>query len=194
MKYIVTILLTINSLSFFGQLHADCFNELKLETDEFFASLEKATVGATAENLLEAVENRQARLIGCGYPSSQVSTFDKLEIDPTKFNTDYVIINFNKNQCDICTKELDWFVKLKKESTKTISVVVFLKDKTSDVIDLVNKYKNDLFFVTESQEYIKNHSLGAGKPLIYILDKNKTIIYADSGTGQTYEELVKVLK
>ena len=186
--------MTINSLSFFGQIQSDCFNELKLETDEFFASMEKATVGLSIENLTSASANRLERTIGCGYPSSQVSTFDSLEINPTKFSTDYVIINFNKNNCDICASELDWFVKLKKETKKTITVVVFFKDKTKDIIETINKYKNDIYFVTESQEYIKNHSLGAGKPLNYILDTNKNILYAKTGTGQTYEGLKEVLK
>ncbi len=194
MKNIITILLTINSLSFFGQIQSDCFNELKLETDEFFASMEKATVGLTVENLLSASEGRLQRSIGCRYPSSQISTFDSLEINPTKFNTDYVIINFNRNNCEICISELDWFVKLKKQTTKTITVVVFFKDKTNDIIEIINKYKNDIYFITDSQEYIKNHSFGAGKPLNYILDANKNILYAKNGTGQTYEALIEVLK
>jgi len=194
MKNIITILLTINSLSFFGQVQSDCFNNLKLEADEFFASMEKATVGLTIENLKSTTDNMQERLIGCDYPFSQIVTFDSLEINPIKFNTDYVIINFNRNKCDICTGELDWFIKLKKQTKKTITVVVFFKDKTNDIIEIINKYKSDIYFVTDAQEYIKNHSLGAGKPLNYVLDKNKKILYAKSGTGQTYEGLIEVLK
>ncbi|MES2516290.1 MAG: redoxin domain-containing protein [Bacteroidota bacterium] len=194
MKNIITILLAIHSLSFFGQIQYDCFNELKLEADEFFAGMEKATVGLTAENLLNASESRQERLIGCDYPSSQILTFDTLEINPTKFSTDYVIINFNRNNCDICTSELDWFVKLKKQTKKTVTIVIFFKEKTDEVSAIINKYKNELYFVTDAKEYIKSHSLGAGKPLNYILDKNKKILYAKSGTGQTYEGLIEVLK
>ena len=194
MKNIITILLTINSLSFFGQIQSDCFNELKLEADEFFASMEKASVGVTTENLTSATENRQERLIGCGYPSSQILTFDTLEINPAKFSTDYVIINFNRNNCDICTSELDWFIKLKKQTKTTVTIVVFFKEKTDEVSIIINKYKKEIYFVTDAKEYIKNHSLGAGKPLNYILDKNKKILYAKSGTGQTYEGLIAVLK
>lgn len=194
MKNIIIILLTINSLSFFAQIKSDCFNELKLETDAFFADLEKATVGATIENLMNATESIQERLVGCRYPSSIVSTFDTIEINPTKFSTDYVIINFNRYNCNICTSELDWFVKLKKKTKKTITVVVFFKEKTNEVFEIINKYKNEIYFVTDSKEYIKNHSLGAGKPLNYILDTNKNILYAKSGTGQTYEGLIEVLK
>ena len=194
MKYIITILLIINSLSFFGQTESDCFNKLKLETDAYFASLQQSPSSATIENLLNAIEIRQQALIGCGYPSSQLSTFDKLEINPTKFSTDFVIINFNKYSCDICTSELDWFVKLKKETKKTITVIVCFKEKTDEVLEIINKYKKEIYFVTDSKEYIKNHSLGAGKPLNYILDTNKNILYAKSGTGQTYEGLIEILK
>ena len=194
MKNIITILLTINSLSFFGQIQSDCFNELKLETDEFFASMEKATVGLTVDNLLSASKDRLERSIGCSYPSSQNSTFDTLEINPTRFSTDYVIINFNRNNCDICTSELDWFVKLKQQTKITVTIVVFFKEKTEEVSTIINKYKKDIYFVTDAKEYIKNHSLGAGKPLNYVLDKNKKILYAKSGTGQTYEGLIEVLK
>jgi hypothetical protein len=194
MKNIITILLTINSLSFFGQIQSDCFNELKLETDEFFASMEKATVGLTVDNLLSASKDRLERSIGCSYPSSQNSTFDTLEINPTRFSTDYVIINFNRNNCEICASELDWFVKLKQQTKITVTIVVFFKEKTDEVSTIINKYKKDIYFVTDAKEYIKNHSLGAGKPLNYVLDKNKKILYAKSGTGQTYEGLIEVLK
>ncbi len=186
--------MTINSLSFFGQIQSDCFNELKLETDEFFASMEKATVGLTVDNLLSASKDRLERSIGCSYPSSQNSTFDTLEINPTRFSTDYVIINFNRNNCEICASELDWFVKLKQQTKITVTIVVFFKEKTDEVSTIINKYKKDIYFVTDAKEYIKNHSLGAGKPLNYVLDKNKKILYAKSGTGQTYEGLIEVLK
>ena len=120
MKNTLILLLTINSLSFFGQIHSDCFHKLKLETDVYLSTLGQIAVGDTVGNIIEAMESRQNRLIGCGYPYSPVSTFDKIEINLTKFNTDYVIINFNKNYCDLCLNELDWFIKLKKD-TKVFS-------------------------------------------------------------------------
>ena len=194
MRKILIILLTINSLSFFGQIYSDCFHKLKLETDVYLNSLGQLAVGDTVDNIIEAMESRQKRLIGCGYPYSPVSTFDKVEINPTKFNTDYVIINFNKYFCDMCVEEFDWFIKLKKESKKTITVLVFFKENTKEVIELINKYKKEIYFVTDAGDYIENHSLGAGKPLNYILDINKNVIYAKSGTGQTYEGLKEVIK
>ena len=71
---------------------------------------------------------------------------------------------------------------------------MFFKEKTDEVIELINKYKNEIYFVTDAGEYIENHSLGAGKPLNYILDTNKIILYAKSGTGQTYQDLKEVIK
>jgi hypothetical protein len=194
MKNIITILITINSLSFFGQIYSDCFHKLKLETDVYLSNLGQISVGDTVDNIMEAVESRQKSLIGCGYPYSPVSTYNKKEINVIKFNTDYVIINFNYLYCDNCTNELEFFVKLKKETKKTITVIVFFKEKTDEVIELINKYKNEIYFVTDAGEYIENHSLGAGKPLNYILDTNKIILYAKSGTGQTYQDLKEVIK
>ena len=194
MRKILIILLTINSLSFFGQIYSDCFHKLKLETDVFLSNLGQVSVGDTVDNIMEALESRQKRVIGCGYPYSPVSTFDKKEINVIKFNTDYVIVNFNYLYCDNCTSELEFFIKLKTETKKTITVIVFFKEKTDELIELINKYKNEIYFVTDAGEYIENHSLGAGKPLNYILDNNKNILYAKSGTGQTYEGLKEVIK
>lgn len=160
----------------------------------YLLNIGQVTVGDTVENIIEAMESRQKRLIGCGYPYSPVSTFDKKEINLTKFNTDYVIINFNKYYCDICVEELDWFLKIKRESKKTITVVVFFKESTKEVIELINKYKKEIYFVTDAEDYITNHSLGAGKPLNYILDHNKNVLYAKSGTRQTYEGLKEIIK
>ena len=158
--------MTINSLSFFGQIYSDCFHKLKLETDVYLSNLGQVSVGDTVDNIIEAMESRQKRLIGCGYPYSPISTFDQVEINLTKFNTDYVIINFNY-YCDICITELDWFIKLKKETKKTITVVVFFKHKTDELIELINKYKKEIYFVTDASDYMRNHSLGAGQPLNY---------------------------
>jgi hypothetical protein len=195
MRKILIILLTINSLSFFGQIYSDCFHKLKLETDVFLSNLGgQVAVGDTVDNIIEAMESRQKRLIGCGYPYSPVSTFDKKEINVIKFSTDYVIVNFNYLYCDNCISELEFFIKLKTETKKTITVIVFFKEKTEELIELINKYKNEIYFVTDAGEYIENHSLGAGKPLNYILDNNKNILYAKSGTGQTYEGLKEVIK
>ena len=145
MKNIITILITINSLSFFGQIYSDCFHKLKLETDVYLSNLGQISVGDTVDNIMEAVESRQKSLIGCGYPYSPVSTYNKKEINVIKFNTDYVIINFNYLYCDNCTNELEFFVKLKKETKKTITVIVFFKEKTDEVIELINKYKNEIY-------------------------------------------------
>jgi hypothetical protein len=194
MRKILIILLTINSLSFFGQIYSDCFHKLKLETDVFLSNLGQVAVGDTVDNIMEAVESRQKHVIGCSYPYSPVSTFDKKEINVIKFNTDYVIVNFNYLYCDNCTSELEFFIKLKTETKKTITVIVFFKEKTDELIELINKYKNEIYFITDAGEYIENHSLGAGKPLNYILDNNKNILYAKSGTGQTYEGLKEVIK
>ena len=194
MKNILITFLTISSFSIYGQIHSDCFHRLKLETTVYLNSLGELAVGDTVDNIIEAMESRQKRVIGCGYPYSPVSTFDKVEINITKFNTDYVIVNFNKKYCDICLNELDWYIKLKKETKKTITVVVFFKENTDEVIELINKYKKEIYFVTDAGDYIENHSLGAGKPLNYILDNNKNVLYAKSGTSQTYEDLKEVLK
>ncbi|MBK6985868.1 MAG: hypothetical protein IPH32_14450 [Bacteroidetes bacterium] len=194
MKKIVVLFFTILFQSSFAQIYTDCFQKLKFETSVFLAGLTNVAVGDTVDNIIEAMESRQKRAIGCAYPYSPVSTYDKKEINLVKFNTDYVIINFNKYYCDACLVELDYFVKLKKDKTKSLTVVVFLEEVTKEVEMVIDKYKSDIYFVTNAADYIKNHSLGAGKPLIYILDKNKNIIYAKSGTGKTFEQVSEVIK
>ena len=194
MKYSITFFFVTLYQFTFSQIYTDCFNKLKFEATVYLEGLSNVAVGDTVDNIIQAMESRQKRVIGCPYPYSPVSTYDKKEINPVKFNADYVIINFNKYYCDVCLNELDYFVKLKKEKGKSIEVVVFLEETTADVARVIEKYKSDMYFVTNAGNYIENHNLGAGKPLLYILDKNKNIIYAKSGTGKTLEEIRNVLK
>jgi len=194
MKKLFLFLCIIISQSSFAQIYTDCFQKLKFETSIYLEGLTNVAVGDTVDNIIEAMESRQKRVIGCAYPYSPVSTYDKKEINLVKFNTDYVIINFNKYYCDVCLNELEIFVKLKKDSSKSITTVVFLEETTKDVEMVIDKYKSEMYFVTNAANYIENHNLGAGKPLIYILDKNKNIIYAKSGTGKTFEEINAVIK
>jgi hypothetical protein len=141
-------------------------------------------VGDSADHIIRSVETALAKIIGCRFPYAPFQTTTGKELTYDKIKSDYIVINFNYLYCDRCINQLDSLVKIKKSSTKTITIVSFFACDKNDIKHLTDKFKDDVLFVSNADSYTKNYDLGSGRPLNYILDKGKIIIYADRDISQ----------
>jgi hypothetical protein len=182
--FIILLLLTLNSK---GQLYTDCFKAIK---DKMELDLQNQHAPDTVNISLEYFKT----LIGCKFPYAPVKTWDNKDINPVTCKTDFVIINFNYLYCDYCIGQLDYFLKLKKESKKSITIISFFKNSTEDIQHLIDKYKNDIYIVSEAKTWMEAYDLNGGYSLTYILDKNKQVNYARSFGSYEYTSFYDGLK
>ena len=141
-------------------------------------------VGDSANHIITSVETALAKIIGCKFPYAPFRTTTGKELTYDKIKSDFIVINFNYLFCDRCTNQLDSLVKIKKASKKTITIVSFFACDKNDIKHLTDKFKDEVLFVTNANNYTKNYDLGSGRPLNYILDRGKIIIYADFDVSQ----------
>ncbi len=184
-KYFILVWLVSNLLSSFGQISNDCFSEANYQRDMDLEGAKKMKVGDNASPVIISVENALKKVIGCKFPYAPFRTVDGRELVYSKLKSDFIIINFNYLFCDWCTTQLDSLVKIKKASKKSISIVSFFANKKEEISHLIDKYKNDVFFVADADNYTMNYDLKSGRPLNFILDKNKVIIYAHRDISRT---------
>jgi hypothetical protein len=103
---------------------------------------------------IRSVESALAKIIGCRFPYAPFQTTTGKELTYDKIKSDYIVINFNYLYCDRCINQLDSLVKIKKSSTKTITIVSFFACDKNDIKHLTDKFKDDVLFVS--------HLLGLG--------------------------------
>ncbi|MBX3164123.1 MAG: hypothetical protein KF900_06545 [Bacteroidetes bacterium] len=142
-------------------------------------------VGDTANHITRSIETAWAKVIGCRFPYAPFQTTNGKELTYDKIKSDFIIINFNYLFCDRCINQLDSLVKIKETSKKTITIVSFFACDKNDIKHLTDKFKDDVYFVSNADSYINNYALDSGQPLNYILDKVKTIIYVNRSVSQT---------
>ena len=176
--YCTTLFILFFNLSN-GQISNDCFSDANYQRNMDLKEGKDLKVGDNADQIVNSVETALAKIIGCKFPYSPFRTTTDKELTFDKIKTDFIIINFNYLFCDHCINQLDSLVKIKKESKKTLTIVSFFACSKKDIKHLIEKFKNEVVFVTDSENYTKNYDFGAGQPLNYILDKNKKIIYAN---------------
>jgi hypothetical protein len=180
-----TIILILSFKISFGQLTNDCFSDANYQRNMDLKEAPEVKVGDSANHIIRSVETALAKIIGCKFPYAPFQTTTGKELTYDKIKSDFIVINFNYLFCDRCTNQLDSLVKIKKASNQTITIVSFFACDKNDMKHLTDKFKDDVLFVSNADSYTKNYDLGSGRPLNYILDKSKIIIYADRVVSQT---------
>jgi hypothetical protein len=184
-KNLYIILLTTSFLSSFGQLTNDCFDNANYQRNMDLKESPPINIGDSANHIVKSTDNALIKIIGCSFPYAPFQTTEGKELTYDKIKSNFIIINFNYIFCDWCINQLDSLVKIKKASKKTITIVSFFACDKSDIKHLTDKFKNDVLFVVNADSYTKNYDLGSGRPLNYILDKVKIIIYANREISKT---------
>ena len=178
-KNIYIILLMLSITSVFGQLTNDCFSEANYQRTMDIEQSPKLKVGDSANHIIKSIEATWSKVIGCRFPYAPFRTTTGNELTYEKIKADFIIINFNYLFCEWCTSQLDSLVKIKKTSKKTIVIVSFFACDKTEIKYLAENLKDNVYFVSNADSYIRNYDLGSGRPLNYILDKSKTIIYVN---------------
>ena len=178
-------MLTITFKSVLGQLTNECFNDANYQRNMDLKEAPKVQVSDSANHIIKSIETALAKIIGCRFPYAPFKTTTGKELTYEKIKSDFIIINFNYLFCDWCTNQLDSLVKLKNASKKTITIVSFFDCDQNDIKHLTDKFKDDIHFVSNAHNYTKIYDLGSGRPLNYILDRAKIIIYANRNISKT---------
>lgn len=117
MKSYILLLIVFSFVSIKAQLYTDCFLTAKEKVEEKLRN----SISAQAGDTLRLNHSDIWRMIiGCKFPYAPTKTFDGKDVNPVTFKTDFVIINLNYAYCDMCTEQLEYFLKIKKESSKSI--------------------------------------------------------------------------
>jgi hypothetical protein len=192
LKTLIIIILFFDLCSY-SQGTSDCFEEANLIRKEYLENAPQLKIGDNAEHLLNNVDNARQKVVGCKFPYAPFRSTDGRELEYSKIKSDFIYINFNYLFSDYCLGQLDSLVAFKKRSKDKISIVSFFSHSTKEIQYQIDKFHEDVIFVSDAEYYTSKFDLKAGRPTNYVLDKNKIIIYA-GGAIPNEIEIRKLIK
>lgn len=184
LKYIIHIIITfLITSNLFGQLSNECFDNANYHRNMDLKEGHPVKEGDTVTTIIMSIDNAMENILGCRFPYSPLKSTDNKEFSFDKMKADFILVNFNYLFCDFCVSQIDSLIKIKSNSIKKIEIISFFSCQTNEISHLIDKYKGKVTFVSEADYFMNSYDLKAGRPLNYILDKNKTIIFVTRQTN-----------
>lgn len=122
-------------------------------------------------------------LYGCQFPNESFLTVEGRRQVLDSLKSDFVVLNFNDLDDDGSVRQLEDLKRLKIEKGNHLAVISFFSKSKKDIQHLVDKYRNEIIFVSDGDVYTKKYVDTFGYPMIWVLDKNRIIKYVNVGSS-----------
>jgi hypothetical protein len=178
MKLTTLLLLIISTLS---KAQYNCYDDNYNKTLQYINQ-------PTDTNITNYTTKRHElsnKVIGCQYPNILLEFTNADTNYLYSIESDIVILNFNYYYCDWCKDQLQELVDYKHKSKQTVKIISVFKENKSDIIDLIERFKNEIEIVANFPKNVDYYTLLSGEPTTFILDKNKHILQLLQFENQT---------
>ena len=178
MKLILILILFISKLSI---AQYNCYDSNYNKTLEYINQPMDTNITTYTKKRLEL----SSEVINCQYPNILLECFNADTSYLYSIESDIVILNFNYYYCDWCKDQLQGFADYKSKTKQTVKIISVFKENKSDIIDLSERFKNEIEIVANFPKDVDYYTLLSGKPTTFILDKNKRILQILQFENQT---------
>ena len=100
------------------------------------------------------------------------------EFSIKKIKSDFIVLDFSYDCGDVCNYQLEQLSKLENVLGDSITIFNIYDEPNEKVKEFLKLYKADnLQYVANAELLTYSYSLNVRRPLLYLLDRHKNIIY-----------------
>lgn len=168
-------------ISLLSKAQYNCYDDNYNRTLQFIKQTNDTNITNYTKKRLELSN----KVIGCQYPNILLECTNADTNYLYSIESDIVILNFNYYYCDWCKDQSQELVDYKHKSKQSVKIISVFKENKSDIIDLIEQFKNEIEIVANFPKNIDYYTLLSGLPTTFILDKNKHILQLLQFENQT---------